>query len=73
VGNTPGTADRWKMRAKLLYCRWQQHRNRLLRAYQIAFRPFERTLGRLKKVLLLFRSGNLPRKWKKGAGSDAQA
>ena len=57
VGEVPTSSDLLKMRAKLLYCDWQQHRHRLLRAYQIAFRPFARTRGRLRKLFHLQRSG----------------
>ena len=43
--------DRMNVWLKLGYCRWQQRRNRHLRAYQIAFKPFARTRERLRRVM----------------------
>jgi hypothetical protein len=47
---TLGVWDRWMVSAKLRYCHWQQRRNRHLRAYQIAFKPFEKTRGRIGRL-----------------------
>lgn len=46
-----GIKDRAMVRAKLGYCNWQQRRNRHLRAYQIAFKPFEKTKSRLSRLI----------------------
>ena len=43
--------DRVKVMLKLGYCRWQQQRNKNLRAYQIAFKPFARTRQRLRRII----------------------
>ena len=50
IGQRPGLRDSIEIAAKLKYCQWQQKRNRHLRSYQIAFKPFEKTLGRLKRL-----------------------
>ncbi len=50
VGGTLSVKDRLNVWAKLEYCNWQQRRNKHLRSYQIAFKPFEKTLRRLKIV-----------------------
>ncbi len=44
-GTSLGVKDRMEVRAKLKYCNWQQKRNSHLRSYQIAFKPFEKTLN----------------------------
>ncbi len=49
IGTKPGLLDQLEIRAKLKYCDWQQKRNKHLRSYQIAFKPFEKTLGRFRK------------------------
>lgn len=49
VGKKPGTLDQLEIKAKLAYCDWQQKRNSHLRSYQIAFKPFEKTLSRFKR------------------------
>lgn len=45
AGKPLGALDRLEVRAKLKYCDWQQKRNSHLRSYQIAFKPFEKTLN----------------------------
>ncbi|MFK7847125.1 MAG: sulfotransferase [Rhodothermales bacterium] len=50
VGEKPGMSERLEVRAKLKYCNWQQERNKHLRSYQLAFKPFEKTLHRIKNL-----------------------
>lgn len=40
-----------KMHLKMTYCQWQQRRNKHLRAYQIAFKPFDKTRDRFRKLV----------------------
>lgn len=47
VGDKAGFGEQLEVKAKLKYCYWQQKRNNHLRSYQLAFKPFERTLQRL--------------------------
>ncbi|MEM8486128.1 MAG: sulfotransferase [Bacteroidota bacterium] len=46
VGEKPGMAARIEVALKMRYCTWQQEKNSHLRSYQLAFKPFERTLRR---------------------------
>lgn len=51
TGHRLGMMDRAMVKAKLSYCNWQQRRNQHLRAYQIAFKPFEKTKSRFSRVI----------------------
>ena len=51
VGGTLSFRDRLNVSAKLRYCNLQQRRNRHLRAYQIAFKPFEKTKSWLRGLI----------------------
>ena len=50
-GERASGMNRLILTLKLRYCQWQQRRNKHLRAYQIAFKPFEKTRYRLKKLV----------------------
>ena len=39
-----------KLFMKMSYCNWQQRRNKHLRAYQIAFKPFDKTRERVRNI-----------------------
>ena len=47
AGQKAGLSEQLEVKAKLKYCYWQQKKNSHLRSYQLAFKPFERTLRRL--------------------------
>ena len=51
TGNTSSTISGVKRSLKLAYCQWQQHRNKQARAYQIAFKPLDKTRLRLKMLV----------------------
>lgn len=47
VGGKASLSEQLEVKAKLRYCYWQQQKNKHLRSYQLAFKPFERTLRRI--------------------------
>ena len=50
TGERMAGVDQAKLFLKMSYCQWQQRRNKHLRAYQIAFKPFDKTKQRFRKV-----------------------
>ena len=51
IGQKLGPVDEFNVSLKLKYCQWQQRRNKHMRAYQIAFKPFGKTRMRLRRLL----------------------
>ena len=50
TGQKVSGMNRIRLFLKMSYCQWQQRRNKHLRAYQIAFKPLDKTRTQLRKL-----------------------